>query len=268
MQLIERLVKFGMSQSEAALYLRLAELGRSGAHALAKRCGLPRTTTYSVLDSLVRKGFAFVEKGPGNTIYVANDPSALLLQVSKERAELEHREAEAAELVELVRPSFRSRFHNAPKIQFFEGRDGVEQMLYGNLEIWQTSIYNYDSTWWGYQDHTFVENFRAWLDYTWVRFQAGEKVCLISNSAPIEEQLRGRVRGREIRSINSLLEFSSTIWILGDYIVLIMNRHDPIYSFQIHDPVFAANLRSVFQLLWNFETMHSKVGSKKSTKRK
>lgn len=253
MDLTERLVQFGMTPSEAEIYLQLAEVGRSGAHALAKRIGMPRTTTYSVLDSLVRKGFAAVERGKTIGVYVASEPDVLLRQLDRERETLARRQAEATALVEQVRPMFRSRFYHVPKIQFFEGRDGVEQMLYANLEQWQESLMRYDRVWWGYQDHTFVMNFRKWLDYTWARLNPQELIQLISNRAPIEDELRGQVRGREIRSISELLEFSSTIWILGDFIVLIMSRNEPFYSFQIHDPVFAANLRSVFQLLWKVE---------------
>lgn len=254
MSLAERLGQFGITSTEAELYLKLAEIGRSSAHALAKRCGLPRTTTYSVLDSLVRKGFAAVDKGKTVSVYIANDPSVLLRQVEREKEEISRKEIEAAALVELVRPSFRSEFYHVPKTKFYEGREGVEQMLYENLVLWQTSMAQYDSTWWGYQDHTFVEHFLPFLEHSWEHRSPDEKIYLVSNVSTVEDQLRGRkIRSREIRSIPVLLEFSSTIWILGDYILLIMTRNEPFYSFQIHDPVFAANLRSVFQLLWGLE---------------
>jgi len=266
MSLAERLLPFGFTLTEAELYLRLAESGRSSAHALAKRAGLPRTTTYSVLDSLVRKGFAAVDRGKKVSAYVANDPSVLLRQVEREREDISKRELEAKSLVELVRPSFRSQFYHVPKTKFYEGRDGVEQMLHENLPIWQTSMAQFDSTWWGYQDHTFVEFFRPFLVHSWEHRSADEKIHLVSNVSAVEEGLRGKVRGREIRSIPDLLEFSSTIWVLGDYIVLIMTRHKPFYSFQIHDPVFGANLRSVFQLLWRIEGDNGQRAGKRALK--
>jgi len=258
MSITDRLSQFGFTSTEAELYLKLAEVGRSSAHALAKRCGLPRTTAYSVLDSLVRKGFAAVDKGKAVSAYIANDPSILLRQVEREKQELTRKELEATALVDLVRPSFRSQFYHVPKTKFFEGKSGVEQMLYENTKTWQDSMAQYDSTWWGYQDHTFVEQFMPYLRHTWEHRSEDERIFLLSNQAAVEDQLRGQVVRREIRSVAAALEFSSTIWVLGDYIILIMTRNEPFYSFQIHDPVFGANLRSVFQLLWETQSGRKK----------
>jgi hypothetical protein len=37
---------------------------------------------------------------------------------------------------------------------------------------------------------------------------------------------------------------------MGDYVVLIQMRKEPIYASQFHDPLLAANLRMVFNQLY------------------
>jgi len=90
----------------------------------------------------------------------------------------------------------------------------------------------------------------SWLEYYWSTKPDFVKIQLISN----EGTGRKRACRKSIRThdcaIPSDFGFSSTIWVCGEYIVLLMTRNEPQYSFQIRDSVFACNLRSVFSLLW------------------
>lgn len=241
----------GFTQNEINVYLRLAEMGKATASAVARRAEVPRTTTYSVLDSLIARGVVSIEQDRGASYYVPNQPSALIRAIESERLELDEREQAAKDLVELVQPFFRSEHFSVTAIKFFEGKENVEQMLYEFTPLWQQSIYAVDSTWWGYQDHTFVEQYLAYLHWTWLRMKKDEKINLFSNEADIEHALKGTVENREIRPVPAKFPFSSSIWVLGEYIVLIMTKQQPHYAFQLKDAVFAANLRLIFQLLWS-----------------
>jgi hypothetical protein len=77
-----------------------------------------------------------------------------------------------------------------------------------------------------------------------------EKICLLSNKSPTEKKLKNKIAKREIRHVPKNFEFSSTIWVLGDYVITIMTRQKPHYAFVLKDSVFAANQRLIFQLLW------------------
>jgi hypothetical protein len=46
------------------------------------------------------------------------------------------------------------------------------------------------------------------------------------------------------------VKFSSSIWIYGGYIVMGITSQKPHYALQMKEPVFASNLRTVFELLW------------------
>jgi len=99
----------------------------------------------------------------------------------------------------------------------------------------------------------FVETYRDWLDYYWGSMHADEKIRLLSNRSVTERKLKNRVQRREIRVLPKQYHFSSTIWVLGDYIVSIMTRQKPHYAFLLQDAVFAANQRLLFQLMWRLE---------------
>jgi len=242
--------QLGFTDNEVSLYLALAELGKASANLLSKRVQIPRTTAYSVLDSLVKKGVVSMEQRGATNFYSANNPDAILRLVRIEKEEVLSREALAEELVEQIRPYFKSQNFSVPKLQFFEGRANVESMLYDQLFEWQRSIKEYDSTWWGYQDHTFVEQYMEWLQFHWKHKFKDERIHLISNKAAIEQKLRKQIRNRVIHPVPEAFHLASSIWVVGDYIVLLMTRQKPHYAFQMRDAVFGASLRSVFQLLW------------------
>jgi hypothetical protein len=77
-----------------------------------------------------------------------------------------------------------------------------------------------------------------------------EKIQLLSNKSSTEKKLKGKISKRTIKSVPKQFEFSSTIWILGDYIISISTRQKPHYAFQVKDTVFSANLRKLFQMCW------------------
>lgn len=247
--------QLGFSSNEQKVYLALAEMGKSTAALIAKQSELPRSTAYSVLEQLVLRGLVSLERDGSQTMYLANSPASLVAMVEKERTalleELDCRQQAARELIERVGPFFKRQHFSVPRIQFFEGRSNVENMLFEQCLTWQKSAAERDSIWWGYQDHTFVHEYRKWLEYYW--YEAGseqEQALLFSNRSDIEAELAGTVPRRHVKLVPEGFGISSTIWVAGDYVVTIMARQKPHYAFQLHDAVFASNQRNIFRLLW------------------
>ena len=244
----------GISKTEATLYLALADAGKAPASVLARNLGLPRSTVYTGLESLVKRGLVIKEELAEAALYSANSVASVKEMVEQEKLQLNQsiatKEAAANELLPLLEVHFKGRNYSIPQLEFFEGRSGIERMLNQYESIWQESIAKYDFTWWGYQDHQFVETYRKWLDRYWAMMKEGEKICLLSNASKTEAKLRSAMPNRTVKIPAADTEFSSTIWVLGDYVVTIMTRQQPHYAFQLKDAVFAANQRMVFQMLW------------------
>lgn len=252
--MLDNFIKLGFTESEGKVYLALADIGKSSVTVLAKKASLPRSTTYSVLESLADRGLVAVEQDRSSALYRINQPSALVSMVQAEKHEigkqLERKEAAARELATAVEPLFRAKNYSVPRLQFFEGTKNVNRMLYDYELEWQKSIAREDFTWWGYQDVEFVEQYRVWLDHYWSGLKPAEKIWLFSNQSGTEEKLKGKVARRIIKQLPAGVEFSSTVWVLGEYVVTIMTRQKPHYAFMLKDAVFAANQRAVYQLLW------------------
>jgi len=183
-------------------------------------------------------------------IYVAKAPSELMPLLDKQRAELDARASKINELDELVAPYLKKSVQAIPKIQYIEGSREVRAFLYQQLDHWRASFSGEDSTWWGYQDPSFVEHYKPWLEHAWKTQGENESICLLSSPAEVEDSLRGQVAGRTVKILPDNMNFSSTIWVVGSYVVMLMTSSPPHYAVQLREPLFSGNLRLLFKMLW------------------
>ena len=250
MEISKLLSDIDMNSKEIAVYLSLVEVGKAPAQLLAKRADVARPTVYSVLRKLIKKGLVSSEEQRAGTFFIANPPEVLLQLIAREKQLLDEKEQRARHVVEMLEPYFSSLNYSVPQFQFFEGEENVEHMLDRFLESWLSSMKRYDNTLWGYQDVSFPQHYLRWLKRYWKARDKEHKICLFSNKEGLEQKLAGTIANREIRELTAPMPLSSSIWISGDFITLIMTRQQPHYAFQIKDSVFAMNLKLVFQSLW------------------
>ena len=243
--------QLGFNPKEQQVFLALVEGGRSTAANLSRRTKVPRATLYGILEALLARGVVSREQKRGSSLFIANNLGSLQRLVETEREQLKVKEQAAHELVSLLSPMLKVAGYSPPKIQMYEGRKSIDNMLYDNLPLWRESMYRYDDTLWGYQDPTFVESYLKWHHYMWQTMSGREHIRLFSNPANIEQELKHKIRSREVRALPAGARFSSSIWIYGEYIVMGMTRQEPHYAVQLKDPLFASNLRTFFELLWN-----------------
>lgn len=231
--------------------MELAQTGKTTASFISKRTKIPRASVYSVLADLSARGVISVEQTRGSSFYVVNNPRAFMRLIDDQREALVAKEDAANELVAKLVPFLSNAPYAIPKLQIFEGRQSIENMLYDYLSEWRKSMELCgDSTLWGYQDPTFVEQYRRWHDHLWRTMGKKEKICLFSNRSSVEKELSLKIEKREVRALPDDSLFSSSIWLYGDFIVMGMTREKPHYAYQLRDSTFAANLRTIFKLLW------------------
>ena len=109
-----------------------------------------------------------------------------------------------------------------------------------------------NATWFGFQDHTFVEKFEKWIDWSWDKATQPIKLKLLTNESDIEEKMKAKkYSDRRMLKFWNNNEFTGTQWIIGSYIVLIVTKQHPYYLVEIHDSVMAHNMREVFKTIWN-----------------
>ena len=239
-----------LGKTEYRLYIELAEQGKGTAQQLSKRTKIKRTTVYSSLSSLAQKNLVTSEKRNSTTYYYANKPENILKNLDQEKQVLNNKNIAMKEFIAQVAPFFSNKSTRAPKVKFVEGFSEVNDFLYEYSDIWMNSVLNFDNIWWGYQDNTFVDQYKDWLWFYWNKKPNEQKIQLLSNISKTELELKGKVKSREIRTIGDEIIFTSTIWICGEYVVMISSKSNPHYAFQIRDKSFSENLRNLFRLLW------------------
>lgn len=243
------LSSLGLDQREAQIYLALAEMGKSTAGSVSRRVHIPRATVYGVLNTLRQKGLVVSEYAPGTTLFQISSPDCFVRMIENEKEALERKEKAAAELGQAIRPYLSRSRYNIPRLQFVEDQRNVENLLSESLQSWRRGAgQESEPMLRGYEDHTFVEQYQKWLTWRWKT--SIEEARFFSNRSAIQTKLEGKIPRRHIRVLPSGFEFSSSIWVWGDEIIMAMTRQKPHYGFRIIDTTLASNLRISFDLLW------------------
>lgn len=124
---LKLLKKLGMDAKEVKLYVKLLELGICSAGVLAKRTESIRTSTYSLLNSMINKGYVSFITKKGVKYYSAIDPRVLIDHYF-----------DGAKALKILLPELLaiSNAHGQkPKITFYEGVEGIKQICETLLEV-------------------------------------------------------------------------------------------------------------------------------------
>ncbi len=244
--------KLGLSNKEIEIYLMLFAQGKTTPARLAKITGINRSTVYAVLSQLKERKLVR-EDITTKILYFSPAPAEDVENLFyKEQEGLKEKKKIAVKLAEELEKMPQSKTYSVPKIRFVQEGD-LEEFLYKQMDKWQENLQTSDKTFWGFQDHTFVENYQDWLDWVWKNY-TDVFVKLLSNRSKIEEQVKNRFsKNRHIHFLSEQLDFSGTTWIMGDYLVMIVTRQKPFYLVEIHDAVLAHNMREVFKKIWKDE---------------
>lgn len=127
------LEQIGLGQKEVQVLLVLLEHGPMLASAIAKTAKLNRTTTYGLLKELGGRGLVSQVKKEGATRYQSIAPELLPQYIERRRDELGASKKEVEDALPQIK-LLRAKGKALPKVQFFEGKEGVEQAYEDTLE--------------------------------------------------------------------------------------------------------------------------------------
>ena len=136
--MLDHLVRFGIPEKEAKVYLALLELGPSSVSQVAKRARVSRTNTYHLLNSLTSKGLVNSQEKISKVIFSAEAPERILQMLKSQADDFQRLYREA----EKIMPEFKSIYRTKNKklnVRFYEGVEGIisayEDTLTANTEI-------------------------------------------------------------------------------------------------------------------------------------
>jgi sugar-specific transcriptional regulator TrmB len=123
----QSLKNLDLPEKEAVVYLASLELGLSTIQEIAGKSQISRSTTYEVIESLMKKGLMSALTKGKRKYFSAEEPERLMTFIDIKERELEERKKELKailpELKELARLS-----RERPKIRFYEGKQGIRRI--------------------------------------------------------------------------------------------------------------------------------------------
>jgi sugar-specific transcriptional regulator TrmB len=251
MTLQNNLKKLGLNNKEIEIYLTLIKNGAVSPTDLSKMTKINRATIYSSAKNLQNKGLVIEDISGTKTLFVPAPADQLEQIIKRGEKELEEKKDIIRNVVDELNLITSQKNYPVPKIRFVD-ESNMENFMHENMEKWIQSMRRSDSTWWGIQDHTFSENFKEFNDWYWKRpYVSGIKMNLISNNTKIENEIKLKYekKERDVRITDSM-NFSSSIWVGGEYLIMVVTKNKPFYMFEIHDAALADNMREVFKNTW------------------
>jgi len=247
----QTLQQLGFTENEIKVYLAILSQGKSTPANLSKATGLNRTTVYSVAKVLRKRGVIIEDLGATTTHLLAIPPQELRTIIEQEEKALRQKKHLVEEVITELEEVAKTTKYSIPKINFI-AEDEVERYLYKQTPTWNKSLLERDGTWWGFQAPSFVENYEAWIDWYWQKGGAsGIQLKLLTNQSDIETVMASKkFARREMKFWSESGQFDTTLWVNGDYIIMIVTQNHPHYLVEIHDTVLSANLRELFKGIW------------------
>ncbi|MCR4274563.1 MAG: hypothetical protein NUW02_00725 [Candidatus Campbellbacteria bacterium] len=248
-----KLRELGLNNKEITVYLALLKHGRRTPAALSQLTKINRATVYSVARNLQSKGLIAEDISGHSRFFLPLPPNNLNQLIDRPKRELQEKEDLVRNTIEELYQLASEHEYPVPKIRFVQEGD-LEDFLFGNTVRWEKSALEQDGTWWGFQDHSFVEVYEKWIHWSWTTLEGKDvrhRAKIITNTSEIEKRLQPKY-SREKRDMRFLPgeKFMSTMWVVGEYVIMIATKHHPFYLVEIHDVLLAHNMREMFKKLW------------------
>ncbi len=246
----DTLKQLGFNEKETSVYLAVLQHGKMAPVDIAKLTRINRTTVYSTAKELVKKGVLIEDLGGITRSFIAVPPEQFEQLIKKEEEKLENKKLITMRAIRELGAYAQDAKYAVPKIVFVEEQD-IESHLYKQSPIWNQSIIERNSDWWGFQDSSFVEHYQKWIDWYWTEEPTSEKINLkLLSTVEAEKIKKKKFERRQIKFWKKAKDFSATTWIMGDYITSIVTNTKPHYLVEIHDQTLAHNMREVYTGLW------------------
>jgi sugar-specific transcriptional regulator TrmB len=244
------LAQLGFSEKEIRIYLIVLQQGKVALPDVAQLSGINRTTVYSVAKELIKKGVIREEIGK-KTYLIARPPHDLDTLIEQDRLQLNKKEHLMESAITELMPFVQNMRYTIPRITFVE-EEKVEKHMYAESERWSQSIRDTKSMWVGFQDNSFVEDYVSWVDWYWTRdFSKDIQLQLFTNDSAVETEMKKKkFDRRQMQWWGEENPITSTLWVCGEYVIMIVTRTHPHYLVEIHDKLLAFNLHETFQRLW------------------
>ncbi len=243
---IKTLKQIGIEEKEAKIYLALLELGETTVIPLSKKAGIPRTTCYSVIEKMAKKGLLSQTPRGAHTYISPASPEKI-----KEIAILKEQEAKVQrELAEKLIPqlTYATKKLGTPKMQYFSGRQGVRSIFEDLLTSGEVKNYYIGSV----QAVVRAVGERFMKDWVKRRVRAG--IFSYGIRIKSEEGFRTTFKSsrkmlREVRFAPETFKSPLYLMIYGKKIAFITSKEEN-FGLIVDSEDFTKTMKSMFDVIW------------------
>lgn len=250
----EKLSQIGFSRNECKIYLELLTIGSQPVSIVAKRIGFNRTTAYSILRSLEKKGLVSSYVNRGMKFFVANDPNCLIGYVDRKCKVYDYYRSELLSII----PKFRSLAglysFKKPIVSFYDGLEGVKHVMYDALNA-EGDCYSYLCL-----HKWFKSGMRDFL-LEYKNFRIATKKISLKAIVPDTGEVRGFFNDNydkdnkltEVRYLTRDCEdiFENEMNIYDDKVAIIHLDRGQEYGVVIQSKEIYLMQKGIFQMVWN-----------------
>lgn len=136
----ELLIEIGLTNEEAKTYLASLSLGPTTIYLISQKSGLPRSTTYLIIDQLKLKGLMSVATFGKKTIYTPAPPNKLLEVLNEKENSIQKMQSKLSQNLFQLNSMF-NKMPQKPKVFFYEGLEGLKNIFNDTLSAKEILVY-------------------------------------------------------------------------------------------------------------------------------
>jgi HTH-type transcriptional regulator, sugar sensing transcriptional regulator len=247
MSLLDNLLTFGFSPSEAKTYLSLLEQGELSVGEISTRAELSRAGTHEALNAILSRGLVEVRREGRNTYYKSAHPNVLFGMLEEKKREEERKQNEMTDTIRGLIGMFQVS-ESKPGVRFFEGVEGL-QALY--LETLKENT-NIDAI---LSPTTPPETLKHWLNdvYTKKRVELDIPARVIVSTRVTDEYIQNSTTAlRDVRIVpEDQYPIQIEINIFGNNrVAFISYSTKELFGVLIDSPAISVSMKSFFALAW------------------
>jgi len=240
-QLLQILNDLGLTENESRVYLTSLSLGSSTILSIAKNAQIQRTTVYSVMDALKKKGLAHIELSGFKQLYSAEHPEKLVSMIEHKKNDLEKH-----------LPEFLSLYNmkgGESTLKYYEGVEAVKSIYDTILDPMKPS-----------DDYLVISNLQKFIDidekyfkkFLDKRIKSRVKARLIATDSEQARYMKkySQQMNHEVRILPKGTVLSTDIMIVP-HKVTIFNLEQPISGISIENTTTIQTHKEMFEIMWN-----------------
>jgi sugar-specific transcriptional regulator TrmB len=225
------------------VYIAMHSIGQNPASIIAKRAELNRSSCYTILNSLMQKGF--IQQSIKNNIayFNATDPKHILQHLKIKKFKIDENIQNLANLTTQFN-TLHNNYSRRPKVVFFEGREGIRNVMeeslmsseklrvYSSINELTELLHNYFPKY--YKRRTEIGIFVNAI------YPASKEGCM--------NKMRDKEENRETRLIPSEFNFHLDIMIYDNKVVITSLKEK--FGLSIESEEMAIAQKKIFDLIW------------------